>query len=371
MTTGCARALVALDIDGTLMSSDGVIAAPVLRAVGLARAAGHDLVLATGRSLAGALPVAARLGLTDGYVVGSNGAMTVHLDPRAPGGYRYVRSELFDPATVILRGLEVDPAVQVAVEEPGWGWRVNLPFEPGLVNGEQKVASIADLCASPATRVVLAAPGIRGRLDTLRETGVTATPAGQSWLDITGPGVTKAAALEQLRERLAFPAEATVAVGDGANDLELLAWAAHGVAMGNASASVRAEADEVTGTIGQHGAATVLTSLLPERDSTNLPDLSAQLAIAVASAPGPTALRVWHGPGSSLAGAEVRTALARAWTRHAPIPAADGATMLDLIDAADRAGLNFPRTDLGLRARWTKADPGAGARAYDLLLWAL
>lgn len=363
------RTLVALDIDGTVMSSDGVIAAPVLRSIGLARAAGHEIVLATGRSLAGALPVAERLGLTDGYVVCSNGAITIHLDSGAPGGYRYVRSELFDPTTVILRAREVDPAVQVAVEEPGWGWRVDTLFEPGQVNGEQKIASIADLCASPASRVALAAPGFRRHLDALRMSGATVTPAGPEWLDVTGPGVTKATALEALREKLGVPADATVMVGDSENDLEALGWAARGISMGHAAAAVRAAADEVTGTIDEHGVATALTSLLPDIDTAALPDLAAQLAVAVASAPGPPALRAWHGPGAALAGAEVRTAVARAWTRHAAIPAAQGVTMLALSDAADRAGLCYPTTDLGLRARWTMTELDEGPIVCDLLLW--
>lgn len=363
------RMLVALDIDGTVMSSDGVIAAPVHRAVGLARAAGHQIVLATGRSLAGVLPVAERLGLTDGYVVCSNGAMTIRLDARAPGGYRFVRSEVFDPAAVIGCAQDVEPAVRVAVEEPGWGWRVNALFEPGQVNGEQKTASVADLCASPATRVVLAAPGVRRYLDALRMTGATVTPAGESWLDVTGPGVTKASALEALRAKLDIPQEATVAVGDSENDREALAWAGRGISMGHAPAIVRAAADEVTGTIDEHGVATALDSLLPDLDTAALPDLAAQLVVAVESTPGVARLRVWHGHGADLAGAVLRTALARSWIHHASIPAAEGVTMLDLVDAADQAGLAYPTTDLGLRACWTKIEPADDPNIYELPLW--
>ncbi|WP_369373636.1 hypothetical protein AB1046_06745 [Promicromonospora sp. Populi] len=95
-----------------------------------------------------------------------------------------------------------------------------------------------------------------------------------------------------------------------------------------------------------------------------------QLAVAVESASGVAKLRVWHGSGADLAGAEIHSAIARAWVRHAPIPAADGGvTMLDLTDAADLAGLSYPTTDLGLRARWTRSDPAAGATLYELPLW--
>lgn len=366
---GRRRMLIALDIDGTVMASDGTIAPAVHRSIGLARAAGHHVVLATGRSLAGVLPVADRLGLTDGCAVCSNGAMTIRLDPGAPGGYRFVRTELFDAAAVIRRVLELEPAARVAVEEPGWGWRVNVPFEPGQVNGEQKTASVADLCSSPATRVALAAPNITRHLGMLRATGATITRAGESWLDVTGPGVTKASALEVLREKVGLPREATVAVGDSENDLEALAWAARGISMGHAPAVVRDVADEVTGTIDQHGAATALDSLLPTNATTQLPDLAAQLAVAVESAPGVAKLRVWHGPGADLTGAEVHSAVARAWVRHASIPAAIGVTMLALIDAADYAGLAYPTTDLGLRARWTRTGPADGPVLFELPVW--
>ena len=359
--------LVALDVDGTILAADGTISPAVHRSIGLARAAGHQIVLATGRSLAGVLPVADRLGLTDACAVCSNGAMTIRLDVEAPGGYRFVRTELFDATAVIRRVLELEPAARIGVEEPGWGWRVNEPFAPGQVNGEQKVASVADLCSSPATRVAVAAPGVARHLDLLRETGATVIRAGESWLDVTGPGVTKASALEVLREKLDIPREATVAVGDSENDLEALAWARRGISMGHAPAVVQSVADEVTGTIDEHGAATAIDSLLPPIDTTDMSDLAAQLAVAVESAPGVTKLRVWHGADADLAGAEVHTAVARAWRRHAPIPAAVGATMLALTDSADQASLGYPTTDLGLRARWTRAEPGPAL--FELPIW--
>ena len=370
IAVGCgASVLVALDVDGTVMSSDGAIAAAVHRSIGLVRAAGHRVVLATGRSLAGVLPVAERLGLADGHVVCSNGAMTIRLDPNAPGGYRFVRSELFDATAVIRRVLEFEPAARIAVEEPGWGWRVNVLFGLGQVNGEQKTASIADLCSSPATRVALAAPRLARHLDALRATGATITRAGESWLDATGPGTTKATALEALRESYGIPRQATVAVGDSENDLEALAWAGRGICMGHAPSAVRDVADEITGSIDEHGVATALSSLLPDVNTTGLPDLAAQLAIAVESAPGVAKARVWHGPGAELAGAEVHSAVARTWARRAPIPAAVGGTMLTFTDAADQAGLAYPTTDLGLRARWTRTEPDNGPTLYELPLW--
>ncbi len=50
--------LVALDVDGTLMSYDGVISADVREAVTAVRDAGVRVVLATGRGAHSAVPVA-------------------------------------------------------------------------------------------------------------------------------------------------------------------------------------------------------------------------------------------------------------------------------------------------------------------------
>jgi HAD superfamily hydrolase (TIGR01484 family) len=254
--------LIALDIDGTLMHPNGHITDVVHEAIDQAQAAGHHLVLATGRGLDGLLPVADRLGLTDGFAVAANGGLTIRLDPIAPDGFRFASARMFEPAAVIQAALSLAPDALVGVEELARGWKVNRPFDPSMLNGEQMQAAVADLCAAPACRISLSAPEIRQHLEALRATGVTVTPAGPDWLDVTGPRVSKATTLERLRTKLGVSIEYTVAVGDGPNDIEALTWAGRGVAMGHAAAAVREAADEVTGTIDEDGAAAVLASLV-------------------------------------------------------------------------------------------------------------
>jgi hypothetical protein len=257
------------------------------------------------------------------------------------------------------------------VEEIGWGWRVNATFDPGHLNGPQQKVPLSDLVAAPATRVALHSPGIAHHHDALSATGVTATPAGPGWLDLTAPGTSKAAALEAIRTHLGVPAEQTVAVGDGINDLEMLAWAARSVAMGHAPAVVQAAADEATGTIEQSGAVAVLHSLLPPGvDVGSLSPLAAQLATAVLTAQGTTAIvRVWHGPGPGLSRCEVWTLREGARVRHAPIPAGTGVTMRAIERAAREAGLTYPRGDEGRRrAHWRASVLPDGPAGFDLPL---
>jgi HAD superfamily hydrolase (TIGR01484 family) len=254
--------LIALDIDGTLLHPNGDISDVVHEAIDQAQAAGHHLVLATGRGLDGLLSIADRLGLIKGFAVGANGGLTIRLDPTAPDGYRFANARMFDPATVIQSALSLAPDVLVGVEEFVKGWKVNRKFDPKLLNGKQTQAAVVDLCAAPACRIALSAPAIRQHGRALHATGTTVTTSGPDWLDVTGPGVSKATTLERLRAKLGVSIEHTVAIGDGANDIEALTWAGRGVAMGHAAEAVREAADEVTGTIDEDGAATVLASLL-------------------------------------------------------------------------------------------------------------
>ena len=365
--------LVALDIDGTLIGQDRRIPPGTVAALDLVRAAGHHVVLATGRSLIGLGPIATRLGLVQGYAVCSNGALTIRLDPTTPSGYAVVASKQFDPGPAIRQAIEITPDVRVAVEDIGWGWRVNTEFGPGHLNGSQKKVPLSDLLAAPASRVALHSPGIGHHRDTLSDTGVAATPAGLDWLDLTAPGTSKAAALEVIRTHLNVPTEQTVAVGDGINDLEMLAWAARSVAMGHAPAVVQAAADEVTGTIEQSGAVAVLHSLLPPAvDVGALSPLAAQLATAVHTAHGTAAIvRVWHGTGTGtgLSRCEIWTLHEGAWVRHAPVPAGTGVTMRAIERAAREAGLTYPRGDAGRRrAHWRASVLHDGPAGFDLPL---
>ena len=70
--------------------------------------------------------------------------------------------------------------------------------------------------------------------------------------------VTKASALAWLAAHLGVRQDETLAIGDGGNDVSMVAWAGLGVAMGNAVAEVRAVADWVAPTVEDDGAAVAL-----------------------------------------------------------------------------------------------------------------
>jgi len=77
-------------------------------------------------------------------------------------------------------------------------------------------------------------------------------------LEVVPAGVNKWGGLCLLLDHLGIPAEAIMAIGDGSNDLEMVASAGLGVAMGNAVPAVKAAASVVVGTNDECGVAQAL-----------------------------------------------------------------------------------------------------------------
>ena len=259
--------LVALDVDGTLMSYDGVISDDVRAAVTDLVEAGVHVVLATGRAAHSAVAVAHDLGLTHGWAVCSNGAVTARLDPELENGWTVARSVTFDPGPA-LRAIAMElPDALYAVEDLGGGFRVSAPFPENELSGAHTVVPFEELAAAPVTRVVIRAPQSTPEEfhEIVERVGlheVSYAVGWSAWLDLAPGGVSKASALEEVRRDLGVEPFATLALGDGENDVEMLRWAACGVAMGHALDVVRAAADEVTGTIEDDGAVEVLRRVL-------------------------------------------------------------------------------------------------------------
>ena len=259
--------LIALDLDGTTITHAGVLRPAVREAVQAVAATGMHIVVATGRSIVATTPILNALGLTTGYVVCSNGAVTLALDPDEPQGYQILETVTFDPAPALELLRDSWPDAVIAVEELGVGFKVSAPFPDGELDGELRVVSWDELVADPVTRVTFRSPtGTSEDFEELAELiglhEVNYNIGFTAWMDINPEGVSKGSALELLRRRLEVEPMHTVAVGDQRNDLEMLQWAARGVAMGNAPEEVKAVADEVAGHVDDDGLVPVLLSLL-------------------------------------------------------------------------------------------------------------
>jgi Cof subfamily protein (haloacid dehalogenase superfamily) len=262
--------LIALDIDGTVLHEDGGASRRVRRAVRAAAEAGHEVMLATGRSVATTLPILDLLQISPEYVVCSNGAITLQKDPGAPYGYRREIVETFDPAEVLTTISDALSDARYAVEDETGFFRYTESFPQGAVGLASRQVPFAELLHVEATRVVVISPnhGTEEFLGVVERMGlhrVSYAVGWTAWLDIAPDVVNKATALERVRERLRMPRERVVAVGDGRNDIEMLEWASKhgwGVAMGQAPPDVRDAAGSVAGPVADDGLADVLESLV-------------------------------------------------------------------------------------------------------------
>lgn len=264
------RLLIALDIDGTVMREDGIITDEVLDAVTAARDLGHEVMLATGRSVSMTLPVLDRLGITPQYVVCANGAITLIRDADAPTGYTRIFVETFAPREVLTTISTHLADARYAVEDEEGRFKFaggDFPEAGIQANGER--VSFEELLSAEATRVVVISPehALEDFLRIVEQMGlhkVSYNVGWTSWLDIAPDGVNKATALERVRELLEIPRARVIAIGDGRNDVDMLEWAAvegRGIAMGQAPDEVVESANETTASDLANGVAAVLTRL--------------------------------------------------------------------------------------------------------------
>lgn len=245
-------ALVALDIDDTLVDATGRMPEDLRDAVRAIAEGGTPVVLSTGRSWIATEPIAEHLGLPPGFSVVSNGAMVVRNPP-----LEIVFEERFDPAPTLAKAVERVPQARIAVQD-GLHWRVSQEFPEGELQGEVVVETLEELAARPVSRIVIRDPDSTDE-DFLEQVGdlglheVSYFIGWSAWLDIAPEGIDKAHGLQRVVDELGIAPGDVLAIGDGRNDHEMLTWAGRGVAMADAAEETRAVADHVTGRFDDGG----------------------------------------------------------------------------------------------------------------------
>ena len=260
--------LVATDVDGTLLDPDERVPSRAAAVIARLVAAEVGFVLVTGRPPRWIPPVVAELG-TAGLAVCANGAVLYDaVDDRV------LSARVLDPATLAELAATVAatlPDCGLAVERvdaSAFGDREPFVADPSYrhawPDADNSVATRPELLGRPAVKLLVRNPGLSS------DAMVAAlAPAVGGLADLTfshprglvemsPPGVTKAAGLAEVATRLGVAAADVVAFGDMPNDLEMLRWAGHGIAMGNAHPALLEAADEVTASNREDGLALVL-----------------------------------------------------------------------------------------------------------------
>ena len=263
------RWLIALDIDGTLLTNRGDIAPEVRSEVTRVSQAGHEVMLATGRSWAETAPILDALDISPEYVVCSNGAIVLKKDALADRGYRREYVETFNPASVLETIRPALPEGTFAVEDEHGAYFFTESFPYISQMNEAHQVDFDDLKHREVTRVVVISPtdDTESFLQVVEKMGlhrVTYHIGYTAWLDIAPDGVNKATGLEKVREHLGIPRTHVFAAGDGRNDIEMLEWAAQlgrGVAMQDSPPEVMAASNEQCASVMEHGLADALARI--------------------------------------------------------------------------------------------------------------
>ncbi|ELP62534.1 HAD family hydrolase [Streptomyces turgidiscabies] len=258
--------LVATDLDGTLLRSDGSVSARTREALAAATAAGAAHIVVTGRGVRWTRHILDELGY-GGLAVCGQGSQVYDA-----GAHRLLTSITLDRqlASLALAKVEaeigplflaasragVDGEVMVG---PGYTSLGSLPFLP--------LTDPSQLWAEPLSKIYVQHPTLSS--DELTEVAtrtaggfVTVTMAGEGIVELLPLGLSKAKGLSLAARRLGLKPVDTIAFGDMPNDIPMFAWAARGVAMANAHAELLAVADEVTSSNDEDGIAVVLERLL-------------------------------------------------------------------------------------------------------------
>lgn len=263
--------LVACDLDGTLLRSDGTLDQRSRRALVGVERAGATLVLCTARPARWVAPIAEATGHR-GVAICANGAVIADLRSG-------VVLEEWPLEPVVAR--EVVRLLRAALPEAVWAVERTTGFgrEPGYTPSwpppDGTIIDAAEgLVSEPVIKLMLRAGGLsadellaRARKLVGHLAELSHSSSANVLLEISAAGITKASALARLCEQRGVRAEDVIAFGDMPNDLPMLRWAGHGVAVGNAHPDVLAAADEVTADNDDAGVARVLERLFSARST--------------------------------------------------------------------------------------------------------
>lgn len=286
--------MIAIDIDGTLLPTRGIaVSARNRAALRAAEAAGVEIVIATGRRQAFALPILDPVGLRrETILISSNGSITRNFEGDLlerflltgetarqlcrllrPYGSTVMTFDHEGPGSLVIESFAtLNERIALWVEANRAAIREVIPLERALDSGEEPVQAMVcgTVDAMGQAYDLLASSSLAGKIELHR----TEYPRRDLCIvDILPAGCSKGAALARLVRTRGLNREQVMAIGDNFNDVEMMTYAGRAVVMGNSAPGLLQMASdrgwEITATNDQDGVAQVIDSLMvaAERDA--------------------------------------------------------------------------------------------------------
>ena len=280
--SGTAAGLLAVDVDGTLITDLGEITVRVHEALEAVAGAGWEVVIATGRTLYAARRIIETLPFIR-YALLSNGACIVNMKDSDILHMDMIPREVVGEVVNVIRGNGAIPVLYDADIHNQHIYYDSLEnacsFFEWYVKNDKRAVRVGDVMEYAGNIQQMGTIDAREKIFRIRDElllGNRATPmplpfesphfGGKNhdfwFLQVIGAGVSKNGAVRRIANWLNIPSGKVVAVGDNYNDIDMITGADVGVAMGNAPEEVRRHAQLVTGNNNDSGLADAVEKII-------------------------------------------------------------------------------------------------------------
>jgi 5-amino-6-(5-phospho-D-ribitylamino)uracil phosphatase len=262
--------LIALDLDGTLLTDEKTISQTSKKVIQKAREQGHIVMIATGRPFRSSEQYYKELQL-DTPIVNFNGAFVHHPTNHQWGTFHSPMD--FQVAHEIVEALDTfrfHNIIAEVIDDVYLHYHDEKLLEifnignPTITTGDLR----RYLTKSPTSMLIHAEEDhvklIREHLSNVHAEVIDHRRWAAPWhvIEIVKSGLNKAVGLKVAAEYFQIPQDRVIAFGDEDNDLEMLEFAGKGIAMGNGIDQVKSIANDITISNQEDGVAVYLNDLL-------------------------------------------------------------------------------------------------------------
>jgi Cof subfamily protein (haloacid dehalogenase superfamily) len=261
--------LLAADLDGTLVADLHTIPARTQATIKAVVEQDVRVVIATGRGYEDTRKFVHMLGLTT-PVICYQGAIIYDFQT----GQTIANEGLSMPATSQLIDLarSLDLSLSLHLNGNAYTERQTAQSRTFFDNIGTSLTEVADLkqvITTPPIKGMIVHPpheiqAMAARLQTAVGDRLNVFHSLDILIEITSPNVSKGQALETLAVHYGLLQNEVMAIGDQDNDVEMIAWAGLGVAMGNASPKAKAAADHIAPPLEEEGAVWAIEKFILE-----------------------------------------------------------------------------------------------------------
>jgi Cof subfamily protein (haloacid dehalogenase superfamily) len=262
--------LIALDLDGTLLTDDKTISPRTKQVITKVREQGHIVSISTGRPYRASIQYYQELNLNTA-IVNFNGAFVHHPHDKSFGTYHSPLD--LKTAKTVIETCEAFNVSNIMVEviDDFYLRTFDEVFVETFLAGQNPVehGNLLHILKEDPTCVLIHPQD--HHVKQLRELLIDAHAEvidqrvwGAPWnvIEIVKAGMNKAVGLKKVADFYNIPPERIIAFGDEDNDLEMIEYAGHGIAMGNAIDELKTLANSVTRTNEEDGIALYLEEVL-------------------------------------------------------------------------------------------------------------